>query len=276
MSMTDDTSSNLKKAILMTEEAAKKGANIVVLPELFAGPYFCIVPKDKAAFIRAESIPGPLTEELSKVAARLKIVLIGGSIYEAAEGKYFNTATVFGPDGRLIGTYRKTHIPHDPGFYEQDYFSPGDTGIRVHDTPFGKISVLICYDQWYPEAARIAVLKGAEIIVYPTAIGNPGLPPVDPDIPEDFEMMWRSVQVGHAAANNVYVAAINRVGKEAGTTFWGGSFIASPTAAILAQADDKECVLVADCDLAYVKKMHDSWRLLIERKPKTYGDLLLE
>lgn len=274
MSMSDSHDKNLKKALTLITEAARRGAQIVALPELFSSLYFCRKENDKEAFKLAESMNGVTNKALSSIAKQLEIVLIGGSIFEKTdEDKYFNTTSIFGPEGEVLGTYRKTHIPHDEYFFEQNYFSPGDTGIRVFDSPFGNIAVLICYDQWYPEAARIAALKGAEILFYPTAIGDPKLPPIDPEIPEDFETMWRSVQVGHAAANNVYVAAINRVGTEGNTTFWGGSFVASPTAAILAQGDNRERIVYADCDLSYVKKVQNAWRLLAERKPKMYGDL---
>ncbi len=275
MSMQDSAEKNLAKALAMIRGAARGRAKIVVLPELFMDPYFCISENDQSAFKRAETIPGPTSEALGKIATEQQIVLIGGSIFEkTSEGKYFNTSCVFGPDGILLGTYRKAHIPHDPGFFEQDYFSPGDTGIRVHDTPFGKICVLICYDQWFPEAARIAALQGAELIVYPTAIGNTDTPPVDPAIPENWEAMWRAAQVGHAAANCVYVAAVNRVGDEGSTHFYGGSFIADPNARLLARADDTEQVILAEIDLSYPKKMQESWRFLKERRPELYGDLV--
>lgn len=274
MSMVDDPSANFKKAEKMATEAAQKGAKIVALPELFMGPYFCQKSHDESAFKRAEKIPGPTTAALSALAKKLQIVLIGGSIFEQADGKRFNTSCVFNPDGSLVGTYRKSHIPHDPGFYEQDYFAPGDTGIRVHDTAYGKISVMICYDQWFPEAARMAAMKGAELLVYPTAIGNPAIPEIRPDIPENWETMWRSVQVGHSAANNVYVAAVNRVGKEGDISFFGGSFISNPGAMILAKADDKEQIILAECDFSYVKEQQDSWRFFLERRPDMYGDLL--
>ncbi len=274
MSMSDSVDANLKKASDMIAEAVSKGAKIVVLPELFLYPYFCQTPKDESFFALAETIPGTSTAALSAIAKHHGIVLVGGSIYEKSDGKRFNTSCVFGPDGGMIGTYRKSHIPHDPGFYEQDYFAPGDTGFRVHTTPFGKIAVLICYDQWFPEAARIATLQGAQLIVYPTAIGLPSdVPPVDPMIPENWEQQWRAVQVGHAAANNVYVATVNRVGDESTTHFWGGSFIANPGATILTQGNDKEQVLIAECDFSYVKKMQDAWRFLEERRTDLYGKL---
>jgi predicted amidohydrolase len=273
MSMTDNADANLKKALSMTEDAVKKGANIVIFPELFVGPYFCIVPKNEAAFKLAEAIPGPTSQALSDIAARLNIVLVGGSIYEEEGGKRYNTSCVFGPDGKTIGTYRKGHIPHDPGFYEQDYFGSGNKPIAVHQTPFGNIAVGICYDQWFPEFARLAALQGADLIVYPTAIGNADVTPVDPAIPEDWETMWRSVQVGHAAANCVYVAAVNRVGNEGGTHFFGGSFVADPNARLLVKGDDTERVLLTTIDLSYPKKMQASWRFLLERRPDLYGGI---
>ncbi|MBP7114276.1 MAG: hypothetical protein KBA40_02365 [Candidatus Peribacteraceae bacterium] len=271
MSMTDNKHENLKKAVRMTEEAAGKGAKIVILPELFAGPYFCIVPKNTAALKLAESIPGPVSKELSELAKRLNIVLIGGSIYEEADGKRYNTSCIFGPDGKTIGSYRKAHIPHDPGFYEQDYFGSGDEVIKVHETPFGRIAVGICYDQWFPEFARIATLAGAALIVYPTAIGdNPTVAPADPKVKENWEQMWRAAQVGHSASNSVYVAAVNRVGDEGATHFFGGSFVSDPNATLLVKGDDTEQVLITEIDMSYPKKVQESWRFLSERRPDLY------
>lgn len=277
MAMEESLEANIKKAESMTAEAAAKGAKIVALPELFGSPYFCQIPKDARAFATfAESIPGSTTKRLSELAKKHQIVLVGGSIFEkAADGKFYNTACVFGPDGKTLGTYRKTHIPHDPAFYEQDYFTPGDTGIRVFETPYGRISVLICYDQWFPEAARLAALAGAEILFYPTAIAtSPTIAPVDPTIPEDWDKMWTAAQVGHAAANSVYIASVNRVGDEGEMHFWGGSFIADPGANMLVKGDDAEKVLVAECDLSYPKKMQEAWRFLQERRPEMYKGLL--
>lgn len=277
MSMENDAEANLKKAETMIAEAVKKGARIVALPELCSNPYFCQIPKDPRAFTNfAESIPGPTSKRLSVLAKKHGIVLIGGSIFEkAVNGKFYNTACLFGPDGTMLGSYRKTHIPHDPAFYEQDYFTPGDTGIRVFQTPYGRISVLICYDQWFPEAARLAALAGAEIIFYPTAIAtSPTIAPVDAGIPENWDQMWTAAQVGHAAANNVYVAAINRTGDEGEMHFWGGSFIADPGANMLVKGNDTEQVLLAECDLSYPKKMQKAWRFLKERRPEMYGGLI--
>ena len=274
MAMSSEKEENLKKAIVMTEEAVQKGAKIVILPELFAGPYFCIVPKNNDALSLAESIPGPLSEALSSLAKRLKIVLVGGSIYELSNGKRYNTSCIFGPDGETIGTYRKSHIPHDPGFYEQDYFGSGNAVINVHKTPYGNIAIGICYDQWFPEYARIATLKGADLIVYPTAIGTtPDAEPADPEVKEDWEHMWRAAQVGHSAANNVYIAGVNRIGDEGNTHFFGGSFVADPFAKILVLGDDKEQILLTTIDTSLPKKVQASWRFLSERRPDLYGDL---
>jgi predicted amidohydrolase len=273
MSMEESAEANLTKALSMTREAASKGAKIVALPELFMGPYFCIDEKNPAAFDRAESIPGKSTEILGALAAECKIVLVGGSIYEIEGKTRYNTSCIFGPDGAVLGRYRKLHIPHDPGFYEQNYFGSGNAGPEVCRTPYGTIAVGICYDQWFPEFARMAALKGAELIIYPTAIGNAEVEPVDAAIPEDWEAMWRAAQVGHAASNCIYVAACNRVGDESSTHFFGGSFIADPNARLLARGDDAEQILLADIDLSYPKKMQASWRFLTERRPDMYGDL---
>jgi predicted amidohydrolase len=192
-------------------------------------------------------------------------------VFEKAGEEYFNTSVVFGPDGGQIGWYRKTHIPHDPGFWEQHYFSPGDTGIRVFATPVGNVAVQICYDQWFPEAARLATLQGAEILVYPTAIGDVDL--IKEEDEGNWREMWTAAQVGHAACNNVFVAAVNRVGREGPTTFWGGSFVADPCGRVLKQAGVAEEVLIVRVDLALVKRTKDGWRFLEERRPNQYGGL---
>lgn len=274
MSMTDDLQKNLKVALAYIDEAAKKGANIVCLPELFLDKYFCQKPDDKSAFDRTEPLPGPTTTALSEAAKKNKVVLVGGSIFEkGSDGKFYNTALVFNPDGSLVGTYRKTHIPEDILYHEQHYFAPGDTGIHVFDTAYGKIAPLICYDQWYPEAARIASLKGAELIVYPTAIGVVD-ESVEENITGDWEQMWRNAMLGHSAVNNVCVAAINRVGKEKNIAFWGGSFISNASSKVVALARDKEGVLMGEVDLDTVKPMQKAWRFLENRRPEVYGDLV--
>jgi N-carbamoylputrescine amidase len=264
---------NLAHALESIAEAARRGANLVVLPELFLGPYFCQRPDDRSAFDRAEPIPGPTTEALAKAARQHRIVLVGGSLFErAGDGRFFNTAPVFQADGTLLGIYRKTHIPEDILYHEQHYFTPGDTGIRVFDTPLGKIAPLICYDQWYPEAARLATLQGAELLIYPTAIGLID-EAVEANITGDWEQMWRNAQVGHAAVNNVYVAACNRIGKEGAITFWGGSFVAGPAGQVLARAGADEQIVLAECDLSRVKPLQEAWRFLANRRPATYGGL---
>jgi N-carbamoylputrescine amidase len=264
---------NLDKALRGVAEAARGGADLVVLPELFLGPYFCQRPDDRAAFDRAEPVPGPTTEALAAAARAHRVALVGGSVFEKApDGRYFNTAAVFGPDGALLGTYRKTHVPEDVLYHEQHYFAPGDTGVRVFDAPAGRVAPLICYDQWYPEAARLATLQGAEVLVYPTAIGVID-EAVEPNITGDWEQMWRNAQLGHAAVNNVYVAAVNRVGREGAITFWGGSFVAGPDGSVLHKAGAGEEVVLAPCDLGRVRALQDAWRFLPNRRPEAYGAL---
>jgi N-carbamoylputrescine amidase len=265
---------NLARALERIAEAARSGANLVVLPELFLGPYFCQRREDPSARESAEPVPGPTTQALAAAARQHGIVLVGGSVYEkTADGRFFNTTAVFHPDGTLAGTYRKTHIPEDILYHEQHYFAPGDTGVRVMDTPAGRVAPLICYDQWYPEAARIATLQGAEILVYPTAIGLIDQS-VEENITGDWEQMWRSAQVGHAAVNNVFVAAVNRVGKEGAITFWGGSFVAGPDGAILARAGADEEIVMATCVLDRVAALQAAWRFLPNRRPEMYGKLV--
>ena len=276
MKMERDATGNLAHALEKVAEASAKGAQIVCLPELFLSPYFCQKKDDTAAFASAEPLPGPTTQALSAAAKKHGIVLVGGSIFEkATNGKFYNTTPVFDVDGTLLGTYRKTHIPEDILYHEQHYFSPGDSGIKIFNTRFGKICPLICYDQWYPEAARIAALKGAEILFYPTAIGMVDAE-VEENITGDWEQMWRNAQLGHAASNCVYVCSLNRVGREDRITFWGGSFVAGPNSAILAKAGDQEEIITAECDLDRVQALQESWRFLENRRPDAYGDLTKE
>lgn len=264
---------NLANALEHVAHAARAGAQIIALPELFCSRYFCQRPDDASAFALAEAVPGPTTHALADAARKHGIVLVGGSVFEkAADGRYFNTAPVFGPDGSLLGIYRKTHIPEDILYHEQHYFAPGDTGVRVFDTPFGKIAVLICYDQWFPEAARLAALAGAEVIFYPTAIGDID-ETVEQNITGNWQQLWRTVQLGHAAANSVFVAALNRVGREDAITFWGGSFVADPSSKVLAEAGVAEQLLLATCDLARVHALQQAWRFLSNRRPDAYAGL---
>ena len=276
---------NLAHAIDLIAKAARAGAQMVVLPELFRTPYFCQAggyhntPEAKAAEKAiaaarrdyAEEIPGPTTGALAKAARDNKVMVIGGSVFEKAGDNYFNTAAVFDAGGEFLGVYRKSHVPHDQGFWEQHYFSFGDTALRVFETPVGKVAVLICYDQWFPEPARLAALRGAEILVYPTAIGD--VDQVKGDDEGNWREMWTAAQVGHAACNNVFVAAVNRVGREGATTFWGGSFVADPCGRVLKQAGVAEEVVVVRVDRSLVGKTQRAWRFLEERRPDRYGGL---
>lgn len=274
MKMERESAHNLSNALEKVAEAAARGVQIVCLPELFLSRYFCQKKNDKSAFDSAEPIPvGPTASALSDAAKKHQIVLVGGTIFEKADGKFFNTAPVFDADGSFMGEYRKTHIPEDILYHEQHYFSPGPAGgIRVFDTRYGKICPLICYDQWYPEAARIAALKGAEIIFYPTAIGLIDQS-VEANITGDWERMWRNAMLGHAAANSVYVCAVNRVGREDAIAFWGGSFAAGPNSAVLAKAGNQEEIVIAQCDLNMVKALQDAWMFLKNRRPDAYEEL---
>jgi predicted amidohydrolase len=273
MPCADTPQANMARALRHIADAARAGAGLVVLPELFLGPYFCQSRDDRSAFQRAEPVPGPTTQALASAARQHAVTLVGGSIFEKAGEQYFNTASVFLPDGSIAGHYRKTHIPEDNLYHEQHYFAPGDTGVRVFDTPAGRVAPLICYDQWYPEAARIAVLAGAEVLIYPTAIGVIDAE-VEENITGDWEGMWQAAQVGHAAANNVYVAAVNRVGREGAIQFWGGSFVAGPDAQLLAKAGSGEEVLLADCDLGRIAALQAAWRFLPNRRPSMYAPLV--
>jgi agmatine deiminase len=266
MKMVEDRQKNLSNASRMVSEAAREGAQIVCLPELFDVPYF---PQEEKSVMRPEKIPNDATETLSEAARENGVVLVGGSLYERFRRKAYNTATVYDEHGRMLGVYRKVHIPQDPGFYEQDYFTPG-RGYRVFDTKYGRIGVLICFDQWYPEAARASKLLGADFLFYPTAIGTVrGIDQAE----GDWKDAWETVQRGHAIANNIVVAAVNRVGVESDTTFWGGSFVSDQFGKVLARAGVKEQVLVATCNLELGKDIERGWGFLRNRKPLTYKGL---
>lgn len=272
MKMSAEPQKNLANALKKICLAAKRGAKIVCLPELFTTFYFPQSAKNQKYFVAAEKIPGPTTKALASAAKQNKVVLIGGSIFEKSGRKFYNTSVVFGPNGKLLGKYRKTHIPHDPSFYEQNYFSCGDLGYKVFSTPFGKIAPLICYDQWFPEAARALALKGAEIIFYPTAIGT--LKNVQ-QVEGNWYDAWQTVQRGHAIANNVFVAAVNRVGKEGKMNFFGGSFVSGPFGKILAKAShSREEILIAKINLSECSQVKKGWRFFKNRRPDTYKALL--
>ena len=256
-------------------DAAARGAQIICLQELFATQYFCQT-EDAAGFDLAEPVPGPSTERFAALAAELEVVLVVPVFERRTAGLYHNSAVVIDASGELLGIYRKTHIPDDPRYFEKFYFTPGDLGYRVFETRFARIGVLICWDQWYPEAARLTALKGAEILFYPTAIG--WLPTDrETDGPAQHDA-WRTVQRGHAIANGVYVAAVNRVGHEGaedgGIYFWGQSFVCDPQGRLVVEASrDSAEVVVARCSRAVLEDQRRGWPFLRDRRIDTYGPL---
>jgi len=267
MAMEDDPEANTSKAVEMIGEASRKGASIVCLPELFTSRYF---PQEKGAKPRAEPVPGPTTRRLSEAARDSGVALVGGSVYEKARtGRYYNTSVVFDESGRMLGKYRKVQVPQDESFYEKDYFSSGDS-YSVFKTAKAKVGVLICFDQWYPEPARVNKLMGAEVLFYPTALGR-----VDgiEETEGNWKEAWEVVQRGHAIANSMVVAAVNRVGREERMSFWGGSFVCDQFGTVLARADDKEQVLIATCNLELGRQVEEGWGFLRNRKPATYRKL---
>jgi len=274
MRCSDDPAQNLTQAMDRIRDAAARGATVVSLQELFLGPYFCQT-EDHRFFSLAESIPGPSTEKLCVLAKDLGVVLIASLFEKRAEGLYHNTAAIIDADGRYLGKYRKMHIPDDPQYYEKFYFTPGDLGFRVWETKAGRIGVLICWDQWFPEAARLTALQGAEILFYPTAIG--WLPPEKAEYGERQQAAWETIQRSHAVANGVFVAATNRVGVEragdAAIEFWGGSFVADPNGRILARGGTAEETLIVECDLAQVDQVRTHWPFLRDRRIDAYQDL---
>lgn len=265
---------NLEKAIAGVRQAAAQGAQIVCLQELFRSRYFCQC-EDHQYFQLAEPIPGPSTERLGSIARELGVVVIASLFEKRAEGIYHNTAAILDADGSYLGKYRKMHIPDDPQFYEKFYFTPGDLGFRSWDTRFARIGVLVCWDQWYPEAARLTALSGAQILFYPTAIG--WLPSEKEEHGAQQAAAWETIQRSHAIANGVYVCAVNRVGFEdspsGGLEFWGGSFVADPGGRIIAKAGQSEQVLTADCDLGKVNVSRTHWPFLRDRRIDAYGDI---
>jgi N-carbamoylputrescine amidase len=271
-----DPDDNLRRACDSLRKAASQGAQVVCLPELFRTPYFCQT-QDPSRFDLAEAIPGPTTHALSDVARETGLVVVGSLFERRAAGLYHNTAVVIDSDGILSGIYRKMHIPDDPLYYEKYYFTPGDLGFPTFDTRYTRIGPLVCWDQWYPEAARLAALQGANVLVYPTAIGwHPG---------EKAEFgaaqldAWETIQRAHAIASGVYVAAINRVGHEGaedgGIEFWGRSFVADPFGRILAQASSEgEEIVLARCDPQVQEQTRRHWPFLRDRRIDAYGGIL--
>ncbi len=265
-----DVEGNMKGTIEKIKEAAVKGAQIVCLQELYRTKYFPQEEKQNACML-AETIPGESTKAFSALAKEKKIVIIAPLFEKASNGKYYNTAAVIDADGKISGTYRKVHIPQDPFFYEKNYFESGDQGYCVYKTNYANIGVLICYDQWFPEAARINTLKGAEIIFYPTAIGYiKGHTSSD----GDWHDAWKTVQRAHAIANGVHVASVNRVGEEEELKFWGGSFVCDSFGKMLGEASyTNEEVLVVKVDLSKNKKIQEGWGFLKNRRPDTYNSI---
>ncbi len=275
MSCPPNPEQNLRKAEKFVEKAAKRGAGMICLPELFRSQYFC-QREDDSLFDLAETIPGPTTKAMSRLAAKLKVSIITPVFEKRGAGVYHNSVAVIDADGSIAGLYRKMHIPDDPGYYEKYYFTPGDLGFRAFDTRYGRIAPLICWDQWYPEGARLASLQGAVVLFYPTAIGwHPHEKKTHGSAQLDA---WKIVQRGHAIANGVYVAAVNRIGlekpdtKSPGIEFWGSSFIADPQGVVLAQGStDREEILLAEVDLTHLETIRRNWPFLRDRRIDAYG-----
>jgi len=274
-----DPKANLAKALALTEKAAKQGAQIICTQEMFRSQYFC-QSEDHAHFGLAEAIPGgPSTLAFQKLAKKYGVVVIASLFEKRASGLYHNTAVIIDADGSVLGVYRKMHIPDDPLFYEKFYFTPGDTGFRAWDTKFGRIGVLVCWDQWYPEAARLTAMQGAEILFYPTAIG--WHPSEKSEYGVNQHGAWEIIQRSHAVANGCYVAAINRIGHETikgvggdGLEFWGQSFVAGTSGQIISKAStDKEEVMLVPVDLTKVDVTRTHWPFLRDRRIDAYGDL---
>jgi N-carbamoylputrescine amidase len=257
----------VQKVIKHIRMAASEGAQVICLQELFSTNYFCSSIKQEN-FALAEPIPGPTTEKLSELAAELSVVLLVPIFEKEAAGLYYNSIAVIDADGSLLGKYRKMHIPEDPGFHEKYYFTPGDLGYRVFETAYCKIGTLICWDQWFPEAARLTALKGADLIVYPTAIGT--LHKERDAEKEQFSDAWKTIQRSHAIANGCYVASVNRVGSEESATFWGGSFVAGPFGEILAEGGEEEEIITATIDLNALEPQRQTWPFFRDRRVDSY------
>jgi N-carbamoylputrescine amidase len=275
MRCVQDGEINLAKAVAGIRQAADAGARIVCLPELFRSPYFC-QRQDPKLYDLAEAIPGPTTERLSRAAKETGAVVVGSIFERRTAGVYHNTAVVFDADGSILGLYRKMHIPDDPLYFEKYYFTPGDLGFQAFQTAFGRIGVLVCWDQWYPEGARLTALQGAQLLLYPTAIGW------HPREKAEFGVRqhdaWELIQRSHALANGVFVAAVNRVGHEgpadAGLEFWGASFVSDPFGAVLRRAShEAEDVLVVECDFAEIEEIRRNWPFLRDRRIDAYAGI---
>jgi N-carbamoylputrescine amidase len=272
MSCVENPQENLDKAQERIRQAAAGGANIVCLQELFTTLYFCQT-EEYEPFGYAEPIPGPSTAALQELAAELGVVIVASLFEIRAKGVHHNTAAVIDADGRYLGKYRKMHIPDDPGFYEKFYFIPGDLGYKVFQTRFGAIGVLICWDQWYPEAARLTALRGADILFYPTAIGW-ATSETSETVRSSQRQAWKTSHLGHAVANGVFVAAANRAGTEGELEFWGNSFVSDPFGQVVAEAaHNSEEILYADCDLSKIAFYRSHWPFMRDRRIDSYGDI---
>jgi N-carbamoylputrescine amidase len=274
MSCSGDARLNMEKAISGIRDAASKGANIVCLQELFTSLYFCDV-EDYENFKLAEPIPGPSTDILSEVAKELGVVIIASLFEKRAQGLYHNTTAVLDADGTYLGKYRKMHIPDDPAYFEKFYFTPGDLGYKVFKTKFATLGVLICWDQWYPEAARLTALRGAEILFYPTAIG--WATSQDAATNEEQYNAWQTIQRSHAVANGVHVVSVNRVGfeQDGAMKFWGGSFVSNPFGSLIVKAThDQEEVIVTELDLSKTDSYRTHWPFMRDRRIDSYGEIV--
>ncbi len=269
MACSPDADKNLKCAMDSIRAAAKKGAQIICLPELFLTQYFCQT-EDTQNFSLAEPLPGPTSDTFSKLAKELEVVLIVPLFEKRTQGIYHNTAIVIDADGSVAGTYRKMHIPDDPCFFEKFYFTPGDTGFKSFSTRFGKIGVLICWDQWFPEAARLTCLSGAQFLFYPTAIGYQ-----DEDAKESIQQItaWETIQRSHAISNGVFLGSVNRVARENALTFWGRSFICNPFGKVIGQADNEPQIVIAQCSLPEIESVRHNWPFLRDRRVDAYQGL---
>jgi len=264
---TADTAQNLERTIRSIRMAAADGAQVILLQELFNTLYFC-TGYDESAFVHAESNDSPLLKRMQQLAAELELVIVVPYFEKRAQGVYHNSAVIFDADGQEAAFYRKMHIPDDPGFCEKYYFTPGDLGYKVADTRYGKIGILICWDQWFPEAARITAMMGADLLVYPTAIGV--LATETEAQKTEFREAWEMIQRSHAIANGCYVAAINRVGTESGTTFWGDSFVVGPFGQWVARAGENEEILHAKIDLSTIDEHRRTWPFFRDRRIDSY------
>jgi N-carbamoylputrescine amidase len=271
MSCAEDKATNVAKALRRIGEAAAAGAEVICLQELFAGLYFC-QSEDHAKFDLAEPIPGPTSEALAAAAKQHGVVIVSSLFERRAAGLYHNTAVIFDADGSTAGVYRKMHIPDDPLYYEKFYFTPGDLGFQAFKTQHGRLGSCVCWDQWYPEAARLTALAGAQIIFYPTAIG--WLLDEKEEYGVSQHSAWETMMRSHAIANGVFVAAVNRVGREGGIEFWGASFVADPNGNVLARAShDQEETLIVECDVDRIDVVRTHWPFLRDRRIDAYSDI---